>query len=298
MDPTRRSLLKGMGAGVAGAIGAWRGVSAAGDRFAQGRAPRAWGIQLYTVRSQIAADAASTLERIARIGYTELEVMQATLPVVAPIARRLGLSMVSVHLDGPTASGQGFDAFLPQARAYGVTDVVIPFVPPAERPDSRAGLEALAERLSSMARSAKSAGLRFCYHNHAFEFGRDRDGTRRLDVLMQQTSGAGMLLQLDVFWASVAGVDPIALLGQYKGRVASVHLKDKAAKTATSLVESEVPRTAFVEVGSGTLDFPAILRAAGDAGVGHYFVEQDFTAGDPLDSIRKSHDYLAGLRGQ
>ena len=93
----------------------------------------------------------------------------------------------------------------------------------------------------------------------------------------------------------LAGADPVTLLRQYKGRVASLHLKDKDPSAGTSLVESAVARTAFVEVGSGALDFPGILGAAREAGVRHYFVEQDQTPGDPIESLKKSYAYLAAL---
>ena len=257
--------------------------------------PRRWGVQLYTVRSQVASDAATTLKQIAAIGYTELEVLQPTLPVVAPLASSLGLTIVSAHLDGPTAKGEGLEAFLADAKRLGLQYVVVPFVPPAERPTDRAGFDAVAARLSRMARATSAAGLQLCYHNHAFEFGQDRDGTRWLDVLMQGTAEAGMQLQLDVFWAAIAGMDPVALLGRYKGRVPLVHLKDKDPQAASSLVESTVPSTAFVEVGAGALDFRAIFAAAREAGVRHYFVEQDQTPGNPVESLKKSYAFLTAL---
>lgn len=268
--------------------------SSAADRSAA-QPPRRWGVQLYTVRNQIGSDAAATLKRIASIGYTELEVLQPTLPTVAPLATALGLTIVSAHLDLPTTTGEGYDAFLAQAKSHGLRYVVFPYVAPAQRPTDRAGFEALAARLARMARTASAAGLQLCYHNHAFEFGQDAGGTRWIDVLMQGTADAGMHLQLDVFWASIAGADPVGMLKRYAGRVSLVHLKDKAPAAPTALVESAVERTTFVEVGSGALDFPAILAAARTAGVRHYFVEQDMTPGDPVESLRKSHAYLAGL---
>lgn len=73
-----------------------------------------------------------------------------------------------------------------------------------------------------------------------------------------------------------------------------MHLKDKMKGAPVSLTES-VPRTTFVEVGSGALDFPSIVKAAQAAGVQHFFVEQDQTPGDPLESIRKSYQYLKTL---
>jgi sugar phosphate isomerase/epimerase len=299
MERDRRSLLKGLAAGLIGA-----GVPATSPNqrddaldahAAMRQAARRWGVQLYTVRTQIEADAAATLKRIADIGYGELEVLQATLPVVAPIASGLGLNLVSAHLDGPTAKGDGLDTFLVDAKRAGVRDLVVPSIAQADRPSDPAGVEAVAARLSRMTHAVTAAGLRLCYHNHAFEFGQDRDGRRWLDVLMRGTAEAGLQLQLDVFWASIGGADPVTLLRQYKGRVASLHLKDKDPSAGTTLVESAVARTAFVEVGSGALDFPGILGVAREAGVRHYFVEQDQTPGDPVESLRKSYAYLAAL---
>jgi sugar phosphate isomerase/epimerase len=102
-------------------------------------------------------------------------------------------------------------------------------------------------------------------------------------------------LELDVFWVSITGADPVALLGQSSGRVALVHLKDKARDTPRETDERRVAPGAFKEVGSGTLDFPAILKAAAAAGVEHYFVEQDHTPGDPLASLAASYKYLQSL---
>jgi sugar phosphate isomerase/epimerase len=80
-----------------------------------------------------------------------------------------------------------------------------------------------------------------------------------------------------------------------KGRVPLVHLKDKAEGTPVLYKES-VERTAFKEVGSGVLDWKKVLPACASAGVRHYFVEQDQTPGDPLESLKKSYQYLAALK--
>ncbi len=79
------------------------------------------------------------------------------------------------------------------------------------------------------------------------------------------------------------------------GRVSSLHLKDVAQGAATHYQESQVSPDSFAAVGSGRLDFPAILRAARTAQVRYFFVEQDQTPGDPLDSLRSSYQYLRGV---
>ena len=254
-----------------------------------------WGVQLYTVRDQITRDPAGTLKQIAAIGYQELEVMQPTLTTIAPLASPLGLALTSVHLDNPTAKGEGFESFLADAKRLGLRYVVVASIPPEERTTDRARFDAVVARLSRMARAATAAGLQLCYHNHAFEFGQGADGTRWLDVLMRGTADGGMQLELDVFWAAFAGADPVTVLHQYKNRVSLVHLKDRNPNGPISITEGAAPAD-FVEVGSGALDFPAILTAARQAGIRHYFVEQDETPGEPIESLKKSYRYLAGLK--
>ena len=97
---------------------------------------------------------------------------------------------------------------------------------------------------------------------------------------------------MDVFWVSIAGEDPVETLKKWKGRVWLMHLKDKDAAAPKQFAEN-VPASAFKEVGSCVLNFKAILAAAGKAGVKHFFVEQDQCPGDPLESLRKSYEWLS-----
>lgn len=139
----------------------------------------------------------------------------------------------------------------------------------------------------------RDSGLRLCYHNHAFEFEPSGDGTL-LDVLMNTADPKLVALELDIMWSRVAGVDPVTVLKRYAGRVPLLHLKNVAQGTEQRYNET-VPKTAFREVGDGMIDIPAVLAAASQYGVGHYFVEQDQTPGDPLASLRASYRYVAGL---
>lgn len=302
---TRRDLLRCAAAGT---------LALAGAR-ASAAAPRALGVQLYTVRDVIMKDVAATLQAIASIGYTEVEVIRATLDAVAPAARTAGLKPVSVHLDAPLVTGnwapwreaatqvpmtlppEGYDlaAGIRDAKNAGARYVVLPYLLPSERKGTVEYYTALARTLNRAGEQVRDAGLQLCYHNHAFEFEPLDDGRRPLDVLMAGVTPELVKLELDVFWVAVAGADPVALVGQYAGRIALMHLKDKSASAPRETQEMRVPPASFAEVGSGTLDVPAILEAASAAGVEHYFVEQDHTAGDPLVSLRKSYEYLRNL---
>jgi sugar phosphate isomerase/epimerase len=116
-----------------------------------------------------------------------------------------------------------------------------------------------------------------------------------METLLSRTDKALVGWEMDIFWVSVGGHNPIDLLREHTGRVPLLHLKNKAEGMAVQYHES-VPRTVFREVGNGVLDIPAILHAASAAGVRHYFVEQDQTAGDPVESLRQSYEYLKKLK--
>lgn len=296
---TRRHVLGLVAAGVVGAAAAPLGLFATASSAA---GTRRLGVQLYTVRDQIARDAAATLKAIAEIGYRELEILQPTLETILPIARSLELSPVAVHVDpalvldgGTPAADKGFADLVATASAGGVRHLVLAWIPQARRPDSAAGYRALGDSLNRAGERASRAGLQLAYHNHAFEFQEFDRNRRALDLIVEATDAALVKLELDVFWVAVTGADPVALIRAHAGRIALMHLKDKAKNVGPSLREDQVPRTAFTEAGAGTLDFRAIFAAADAAGVQHYFVEQDHTPGDPLASLRKSYQYLASL---
>jgi sugar phosphate isomerase/epimerase len=267
-------------------------------------AGRRWGVQLYTVRDQIERDPASTLKAIAEIGFRELEVLQETLSSVGPLASSLGLSPVSLHIDptfvldaGSSDASKGLSEVVDRAKAFGVRYLVMAWIPFERRPAGAEGYRQLGVRLNRVGEEAARAGMQLAYHNHAFEF-QAVDGDRRaIDVLLSATDPSLVKLELDAFWVSVTGADPVELIRRLSGRIALMHLKDKANGVGPLLREDLVPRTAFAEVGSGSLDFRAILEAADAAGVSHYFVEQDHTPGDPIDSLRKSFAHLRSLRG-
>jgi sugar phosphate isomerase/epimerase len=286
------------------------GLGAMMGRDAQAKAPAVLGVQLYTVRKQIDTDPEATLKAIADIGYKEVEVLRGTLAKVAPAARKVGLSPISVHVETPLITGnwdawkfmrgavpESYDvaALINDAKAHGVKYLVLPYLMAGERVGGLEYYTKLADRLNVVGEQVTRAGLEFCYHNHGFEFEPLADGRLPLDVLMAATRPEFVKLELDVFWVSLTGADPAAILKQYAGRVPLLHLKDKAKGTASETQESKVPPTTFKPLGSGDVDLPAVLAAASRAGVKHYFVEQDHSEGDPLDALRTSFRFLQGL---
>lgn len=256
------------------------------------------GAQLYTVRSVLPDKTQETLQAIAEIGYKEVEILQRQLDTLPPLLAEVGLKPVGLHLDAALILGGGDSSVslpdvLGKASEAGLTFAVMPYVPN----EQRGGLDVyrgLAEKLNSAGQAAKEAGLRLCYHNHAFEY-EPLEGSTPLETLMTNCDPGLVALEIDVFWVSVAGHDPVEMLHKYSGRAPLVHLKDKSPTVPQQFKEG-LPPESFEEVGGGTLDFAAILRAGEETGVEHYFVEQDQTPGDPVASLRESYQYLRSLQ--
>lgn len=249
------------------------------------------GVQLYTVRNVIGKDPAATLKAIQDIGYTEVEATSDNLDEIWSALQATRLKPISIHIG--RADENNMDAALSKFKEHGFEYVVIPSYELAK--NGAEGVKRAAEMMNKMGEQAKAKGLTLCYHNHAHDL-QPVDGTPALHMLLEQTQKDLLFLEMDIFWMSVAGHDPVKALQAHSGRVPLVHLKDKAKGVPTQYNE-HVPHSAFKEVGSGSIDIPAVLSAADAAGVKHYFVEQDQTPGDPVASLRQSFKYLSGHFG-
>jgi sugar phosphate isomerase/epimerase len=280
---TRRTILQ------AGSLAA--GLAALGSAKQLSR----FGVQLYTARTVLPERPLETLQAIEGIGYQEIETGGMPVEKIWPSLEKTKLKAVSAHLDsqlvtkGPEAE---LDRTLADLKQKGFTFAVYPYLPPNERGGEDA-MKKLAAALNRAAEKARAAGLRFCYHNHAFEF-EPVNNAPIGHILADETDPKLVGFEIDCFWVSVAGHNPAELIADLSGRVPLLHLKDKAADTPVRYNEG-VPRTTFKEVGNGVIDWKAVLQAADKAGVEHYFVEQDQTPGDPVASLRQSFQYLSKL---
>jgi sugar phosphate isomerase/epimerase len=246
------------------------------------------GVQLYTVRSIINQDPAKVLREIQDIGYKNVECTFGNLNQIWPSLKQTTLRAVSVHLDG-LESGEKLTSTMADLKQRGFEYVVVPYLDIVK--GGTEGLKRTADSLTTMGEKAVAQGLTFCYHNHAHDFSPLGD-SNALDLLLKATNPQYVQLELDVFWVTVAGLDPVKILQQYGGRVPLLHLKDKSKTFTKTQFNENVPPGAFASVGSGSVDFPAILSIAAASGVRYYFVEQDQTPGDPIAALRKSYDYL------
>ncbi len=269
--------------------------TAAAATIAHAKKLSAIGVQLYTVRSVIDQKPAEILTAIEDIGYREVEVVRANIGKIWDPLKQTRLKPVSLHIDTALfmAKKDELPAALDDAAKRGFRYVVCPYIAPADRGGADV-IKRLADTLNQAAQRCHAAGLTLCYHNHAFEFEPAGNGTL-LDVLMDHSDRKLVNLELDIMWSAVAGVDPVSVLEKYKGRVLLMHIKDLAKGTPQRFNEG-IPRDAFREAGRGSVNIPAVLKAASATGVRHFFVEQDQTPGAPLDSLKISYDYLKSLK--
>lgn len=237
------------------------------------------GLQLYTLRRPFSADPLGTLEWIREIGYDAVEFaapLGMDFAALGARMRRIGLDCPSAHVGLADMTGRP-DAVLAMAEALGCRYLVLPFVAPHER-----NWRSVAAALSAFAARAQKEGYRVAYHHHDFEFERS-EGVRPFDLLVAETDPALVGFELDVYWLKKGGENPLETIERLRGRVMLMHLKDMAADGA------------MADVGAGTLDFPALIRAASAAGAEHFFVEHDFPPEPYWPSVQSSLRYLRAL---
>lgn len=256
------------------------------------------GLQLYTLRNELAKDTPGTIKAMVEAGYKQGEMFGFPNcdPVIAA-AKESGLGLHSSHFEwdaviNPKDSGYSdFQRILEKAKKVGLTHLVIPYLADKDR-QTLDDYKRVAGHANKAAVIAKKAGIQLSYHNHAFEF-QPRDGGKTgFDIFMAEF-GPDMLFELDIFWVKVGGVEPVALMKKLSGRVSQVHLKD--LKDGIQLPTfGSVPNDAFQELGDGIIPMEPIMVAAKAVGVKHCHVEQDQSP-DPIASIKQSIAYLKRL---
>ncbi len=166
------------------------------------------------------------------------------------------------------------------AKAIGHEYVVCPYLDASER-KTLDQYRQHAALFNKAGQACREVGLQFAYHNHDFEFV-TMDGKMPFDLLLAETDPKLVKIELDLYWITRAGHDPLAYFDKHPGRFALFHVKDM----------DNTPKKFFTEVGRGTIDFKKIFAQSKKAGVTHYFVEQDQCPGSPFDSIKISFDNL------
>ena len=258
---------------------------AAGPLMAKSLKSKPIGIQLYTVRELFSKDPMGTLEKVAAIGYREVEYGGGGYDKMDHAALRktmdrLGLKSPSIHV-AYEALASNFDGAVAMTKALGADTLVVPYMVEAHR--NAEGWKAAVANFNRYAERLKKAGLGFAYHNHDFEFTLKPGGTSLFDTLIADADPALVRLELDLFWAVAAGEDPKAIIRRLPGRIYAYHVKDRTADGK------------MTSVGKGVIDFADIFTLNRVAGVKHFYVENDQSPAPYLPDIQTSFTTLSRL---
>ncbi|AIY12860.1 sugar phosphate isomerase/epimerase family protein [Cellulophaga baltica] len=252
------------------------------------------GLALYTVRDDMGVDAKATLKAVSDAGYKNIEAAgysQGKFYNMSPIdfkALLESLELVPISTHHSDVTLENADAMMADVKAAGFEYFVVP-IPPmglfhyddaTSTMSMTGGAENLTKIINTLGEKAHAAGLKLLYHNHDFEFKKDAAGIVPIEYMLEHTDPKFVNFQMDLFWVTKAGADPLAYFEKYPGRFKIWHVKDM----------DEQGR--FAPVGTGTIDFAKILAKKDLSGMEYYMVEQDMTFDGmkPLEVIKTSHE--------
>jgi sugar phosphate isomerase/epimerase len=328
-NASRRDFLKNVGSAVGGlALASRVGNAAAAPAQPAGTAPN-WagqmGLELYTVRDLIAKDYPGTLEKVAQIGYKEIEPAggynHMSPKAFRAMLERLGLRMPSTHSGITEGADASVEKRLDGFRIMGIQFTSLDAAPP---PDGRVRRPFTpAERARMMAHMSRSRtvddvkreaavynrygkisqkfGIKILRHNHTMEFQPCQGSELRpYDILLSETDPELVVMQMDIGWAEVAGQNPIELFHKHPGRFVLWHVKDAACMRCLPPATDEFTRlreARIVPVGEGDINYENIFKYASLAGMKHFAIEQDSAAewGDSMAAARVSFEHLRAM---
>jgi sugar phosphate isomerase/epimerase len=264
------------------------------------------GLQLYTVKDELAKDFDGTLKKVAAIGYTEVEAAGFYDRSAADFRKSIesaGLTLPAGHYSLQELL-QGLDAKLAFAHELGLKYIVcsFPFVANPGRfhadkyyQEIRAGITLddwkwNADQFNKVGEQAKKAGMQFAYHNHNLEFRKEK-GVTAFDELLRLTDPHLVKMEMDIGWVASTGNDPAAYLEKYPNRFELLHVKD--IRPGQPSTEGE--GTGSTELGRGVIDWKKVFAAAKRASVKHYFIEQEdpFVNMPVMEAIKVDYDFVS-----
>ncbi|MEI3791736.1 MULTISPECIES: sugar phosphate isomerase/epimerase family protein [unclassified Chryseobacterium] len=249
-------------------------------------------IQLYTIRDAVSDNLEKALEKLVALGFTELEIygyngtfFGKSRTEFQTILKQTGLKVISSHhTTGIIHKDRGtllysWEKAVEDLHFIGAEYMVCSYLFPEER--TVENYKKLPELFEKCGEATQKAGIQFAYHNHDFEFEKLEDDKSVYDFILENTSSDLVKMEMDLYWISKAGLDPLVYFEKYPGRFPLWHVKDMKAGTKD-----------FTEIGNGLIDFKKIFSAKEKAGLKHWFLEQDSSDKDIFESIRISKKYI------
>ena len=256
------------------------------------------GLQLYTIRDAMAADAFGSLKKVSDLGYKTVELANYAdgkfygyEPVeFAKIVNDLGMDIVSSHTSVEAAgiTMGGAKKMAEDHAILGVKYCVQPWVEEVDR--NIESYKKMIAEWNKVGEVMKETGIQFGYHNHNFEFATIDGIVPYYDIFMPEMDPSLITMELDMYWATKAGQDPVEMFNKYPGRFQLFHFKDMSEKSAPFY---DVIKDDITSVGSGLIDFKRIWDARETAGMKYMFVEDDNQGmGKPFEAIKISIDNI------
>ncbi|MFW5437204.1 sugar phosphate isomerase/epimerase family protein [Paenibacillus apiarius] len=277
-----------------------------------------FGLQLYSVRDELTKDFTGTLEKVAAIGYENVELffhdadhIGGTVGGLNPTELkeefdRVGLKAVSAHIDLGFLVPEKAEQIIAYAKAAGFTSVAIAI---AFFSNKQEVLE-MSAQLNMAGELFKNNGLQLYYHNHFEEF-QKFDNQYVMDIILENTDEQFVKVEFDTYWAMRGGVEPLEYLQQLGDRCDLLHQKDLPAHVKPVNLFEVIGEDAhidmelmvklhridyFTEAGQGIMDIPAIVQAFSSKPEARYlFIEQDWTRKNQLESVEISYKYISNL---
>ena len=252
----------------------------------------ALGVQTYSFRHSFPNGVAETLDTIQSMGFTEIEAGdEIDANTYKKLCDERGLSIVSVGVDYQLLM-DSTQKIIDRAKILGAKYIMVAWIPHDSDEFTLDDANRAIADFNKVGKELSEHGLTLCYHAHGYEFQPYHEGTL-LDYMMEQTEPQYVSFEMDIFWVHFGGGDPVALMEKYPNRWKLMHLKDMKKGISKDLtghtdVENNVP------LGTGEVDVEGVLRAAREAGVKHYFIEDESSR--IITQIPQSITYMKSLK--
>lgn len=271
-----------------------------------------FGIQLWTVKEDMAKDAKGTLKALADYGYKFVESFSHSGPKIfwdmspkdfKAYLDSIGLTIYSAHCDPAytfdVKKTDEFKRLADDAASIGMKYLINPYMGAIAKTID--DFKKATEGLNRCGEICSKVGLKYGYHNHHYSFIKIGEEFPQ-DVMMQGTDANLVDFELDIYWVKAAGQDPIEWLKKYPNRFKLCHVKDIYSEEKIKEIQSkekvnpDFPYNASCDVGTGVLEFPKILKVAADNGMQHYIVEQErFDNSTQMKSAEADANYMKKL---
>jgi sugar phosphate isomerase/epimerase len=252
------------------------------------------GLQLYSLRDQFKKDVPGTMAKVREFGFRDVELAgtygKSPEEFTALLAAN-GLKAVAGHF-GYERFRDNPEDVAKEAKALGLEYAGVAWIPHQGAFDEAAARET-AKVFNRAGEVLAKQGIKFYYHNHGFEFAPLGDGTV-FDLLVKETKPEWVSFQMDVLWTVFPGQDPVKLMEKHGSRWALMHVKDLRKGVATGSLSGGTDTKNDVTIGTGQVNWPALLTAAKKAGVKYYFIEDESPT--VLEQIPQSLKFLEQVK--